>query len=276
VTRFRALGLSAAFLFTGFLAAGGLLAILQGPLGLPAGDLLTATALQSACSLVAFGLVTWLIGFRGASLDAITLRWRPARPRDMARGFALGAIPAAATMVLALPLARAAWRGDGHGVVEWAGSVGWLLVYLAPAALAEELIFRGVPLVLLAAAFGRGAAVVGLAVVFAIAHGLNPEVSPLALGNVALAGVMLGAVFFLPGGIWTATGAHIGWNATLAALAAPVSGVPLPVEGIDYLPGGPPWLTGGGFGPEGGLLATGVLALVTVVAVRLGREETSA
>ena len=58
--------------------------------------------------------------------------------------------------------------------------------------------------------------------------------------------------------MWTAFGAHLGWNATLAALAAPVSGLPFDIPYIDYRMGGPAWLTGGAFGPEGGLLATAV------------------
>jgi hypothetical protein len=37
---------------------------------------------------------------------------------------------------------------------------------------------------------------------------------------------------------------------------------------IDYRPGAPSWLSGGSFGPEGGILATAVLALATVVAAR--------
>jgi hypothetical protein len=80
-------------------------------------------------------------------------------------------------------------------------------------------------------------------------------------------------VFYLPGGLWTATGAHLGWNATLAALAAPVSGLPFTVPWLDYQPGTPEWLNGGGFGPEGGLTATAVLTAGTILAARLTRKE---
>jgi hypothetical protein len=139
----------------------------------------------------------------------------------------------------------------------------------------EELIFRGVPQVVLGDAFGRGTAIVVLAVIFALMHGLNPGITPLATGNIALAGVFLGASFYLPGGLWTATGVHLGWNATLAALAAPVSGLPFAMPWLDYRAGGPGWLTGGGFGPEGGVLATVALALATVVTVRLIRHSAS-
>ncbi|HWA17121.1 MAG TPA: hypothetical protein VG817_11845, partial [Gemmatimonadales bacterium] len=50
-----------------------------------------------------------------------------------------------------------------------------------------------------------------------------------------------------------------GWNATLAAFDAPVSGLPFPIPAINYMPGQPDWLTGGAFGPEGGALASIVL-----------------
>jgi membrane protease YdiL (CAAX protease family) len=52
-----------------------------------------------------------------------------------------------------------------------------------------------------------------MSLIFGLAHGLNPEVTPLAIGNVALAGVFLSLAFYAPGGIWTAWGAHLGWNA---------------------------------------------------------------
>ena len=57
----------------------------------------------------------------------------------------------------------------------------------------------------------------------------NPNVTPLGLGNIALAGIFLGLAFYAPGGIWTAWGAHLGWNALLAALDAPVSGLPFDI-----------------------------------------------
>ena len=133
--------------------------------------------------------------------------------------------------------------------------------------------FRGLPLVLLAAVTGRGTAVVAVAVAFALAHISNPNVTALGLGNIALAGVLLGLAFYAPGGIWTATGVHLGWNALLACLDTPVSGVPFRIPLLDYRPGGPVWLTGGGFGPEGGLAATLAMTLGIVLARRWAGKE---
>jgi hypothetical protein len=112
-------------------------------------------------------------------------------------------------------------------------------------------------------ALGRTRAIVGLSVLFATAHLLNPNATTLGLVNIALAGGFLSACFYLPGGLWTATGAHLGWNLGLAALAAPVSGIPLAMPLLDYDPGGPAWLTGGSFGPEGGALATIIFLAAT-------------
>ena len=72
---------------------------------------------------------------------------------------------------------------------------------------------------------------------FGLSHWGNPDVTPLGLANIGLAGILLGTVFFAPGGIWTAWGAHLGWNLSLAALGAPVSGLPLRDSGARVQPG---------------------------------------
>jgi membrane protease YdiL (CAAX protease family) len=149
-------------------------------------------------------------------------------------------------------------------------------VSLAPAALAEEVAFRGFPLVVLERAVGRGTAIVALSGLFAALHAWNPGVTTLALGNIALAGVLLSLAFFAPGGIWTSWGAHLGWNASIAALDAPVSGLPFSIPFIDFNPGRDIWLTGGGFGPEGGLAATLVLGLGSVWLARHLRKDAHA
>jgi len=112
-----------------------------------------------------------------------------------------------------------------------------------------------------------------LAVAFAFAHLNNPNVTALGLGNIALAGVLLGLAFYAPGGLWTATGVHLGWNALLACLDTPVSGLPFRIPMLDYRAGGPAWLTGGGFGPEGGLAATVAMTLGIVLARRWAGKD---
>jgi hypothetical protein len=129
--------------------------------------------------------------------------------------------------------------------------------------------------VLLAASLGRGAAVAAIAIPFALAHLGNPNLTALGVGNIALAGIFLGLAFYAPGGIWTAWGAHLGWNGVLAALDTPVSGVPFDIPFLDYSAGTPVWLTGGAFGPEGGLAATLALTLAIPIAARWAGKDQS-
>ena len=272
MTRAKAAGLSAAFLASGLALSYGLTHFafsLLWPGGAP--SLAAASALQTTVTLGAFGLATWVFGIRLGGLRAGDLRWR-GDGRGAARGIVLGAGTAILAMAVAVPLAGAAWLPDGGTMSAWVATLPGLVLVLLPAAFSEEFAFRGAGLVLLARAIGRPMAVVTLSAFFALAHIGNPEVTTLALLNVSLAGVFLGATFYLPGGLWTATAAHFGWNFTLAALAAPVSGLPFLLPGIDYMPGSPRWLSGGFFGPEGGLIATVMLTLATVVAARFAER----
>jgi hypothetical protein len=230
---------------------------------------------QGAGLAIAFGLATWVVGVKLLRLDATDLRWKTivSRARGFVTGLLLGGLPAALAMVLGVFAGGAAWVRDGGAASDFPGGVLVTVAILAPAALAEEVMFRGVPLVVLARFMGRPAALVLLSVLFSLAHIDNPEVSARAIGNVALAGILLSLAFYSPGGMWTAFGAHLGWNATLASLGAPVSGLPFDIPYIDYTMGGPPWLTGGRFGPEGGLLGTIAITAAIFVAARWVRKE---
>jgi membrane protease YdiL (CAAX protease family) len=236
-----------------------------------------ALAIQTVSGLVAFGLLTWSLGVKGLRLTARDLRWRPTTVagRGFLLGLMLGGLASGVAILLSLVVSGARFAPDQGSGAEYLGQLGRTVLLLAPAALLEEIMFRGVGQVILARAVGRVPAVVALSVAFALAHVLNPNTTALGLVNIGLAGVFLGFVFYAPGGIWTAWGAHLGWNAALAALDAPVSGLPFRIPLIDYLPGGPSWLDGGNFGPEGGLLASAALAGATFMAWQWARKETA-
>jgi membrane protease YdiL (CAAX protease family) len=236
------------------------------------------TIVAGSSQLLGFGFATWFVGFRVLRLGRRDLRWF--RPRSgapgMVTGLAVGAGAAGVSLLAAVLLANSHWSRDAGGAGDYLAQVLKTSLVLAPAALSEEIMFRGLPLVLVAAAIGRGTALVVVAgVVFALFHGLNPGITALGLGNIALAGIFLGVAFYAPGGLWTAFGAHLGWNAALAALDAPVSGLPFSIPLIDYRAGDPVWLSGGRFGPEGGLLATGAITGALLIMVRWARQDPS-
>jgi membrane protease YdiL (CAAX protease family) len=234
-------------------------------------------ALQGVGLLVSFGLATWLVGNKLMRLTLGDLRWRTRLgwAKGIGAGLVLGILPAAVAMLLGVIAGGAAWTEDTGSFAQYAERMAVILLLLAPAALAEEVLFRGVPLVLLAGPLGRPAALVVLSVLFALSHITNPDITFQAVGNITLAGILLSLAFYSPGGMWTAFGAHFGWNATLAALGAPVSGLPFEIPLVNYAMGGPSWLTGGTFGPEGGLVSTMTITMAIVMAVRWVRSDPS-
>jgi CAAX protease family protein len=231
--------------------------------------------LQGIGLLLAFALATWIVGIKVLKLDLKGLRWRTRLgwARGFAAGLVLGILPAAIAMLLGVIAGGAAWLPDEGSLSQYLSRIGVILLVLAPAALAEEVIFRGVPLVLVSRALGRPAAILIVSLGFALAHVTNPDVSVRALGNITLAGILLSLAFYSPGGMWAAFGAHLGWNITLAALGAPVSGLPFEIPFVDYSMGGPAWLTGGAFGPEGGLVSTVAITSAIILAVQWVRRD---
>ena len=278
----KAIGWSIAFvvltLFLATLIGVGTAALMSGSVRRGADWLNQVTAgpilLQALVTILAGLLFTWLIGMRVLHLTPADLRWTiPPTRFGFGAGILGGCIVAGLALLLAVLAGHARWVPDAGTGPEYASSALKTVLILAPSALAEELIFRGVPLVLLAAVAGRGTAIVVVAVAFAFAHLNNPNVTALGLGNIALAGVLLGLAFYAPGGLWTATGVHLGWNALLACLDTPVSGLPFRIPMLDYRAGGPVWLTGGVFGPEGGLAATVAMTVGIVLARRWAGKD---
>lgn len=236
------------------------------------------TLTQGSAQLIGFLLATvmigrWMLGWRFQDL-----RWTRGRVAITGafRGLGLGAGAAALAIGAAVLLQSAFWSSDQGGLGDYVTQVAKTTAVLAPAALSEEVMFRGLPLLLLANVLGRAPALLLVAAgVFSLLHGLNPNITALGFLNIALAGLFLGVVFYGPGGMWAAWGAHLGWNAALAALDAPVSGMPFRIPLLDYHAGDPTWLSGGPFGPEGGVLATVALTAAMFVAARWSREEPS-
>ncbi len=188
----------------------------------------------------------------------------PKPARAFAIGLAIGIAMAGAALLLEVVAGtRITLTGEAFGgyVRAAAGLAAALLV----AALSEELMFRGFPLSRLTDAIGPAGASLLLAFGFSAMHAINPGISPLAILNIAVASLFLSAVYFRLGGLPAAWGAHVGWNAALGAMVdAPVSGIAFQVPLVEYSAPGVQWITGGEFGPEGGIIGTAVMAAVTI------------
>ncbi|HWV58684.1 MAG TPA: CPBP family intramembrane glutamic endopeptidase [Longimicrobiales bacterium] len=221
---------------------------------------LGALFLQGIIVLVPALLAGWiLLGFLdGRPPGALGFAWTPSAGRELGLGLFIGGGGLAA-VVGALALAGLVRYESAPGTAgDFLFAVGLQFVVLAVAAAAEEALFRGYAYQVLVEAIGGIAATVVASGVFAAAHLANPNVAAMPVINIFLAGVLLSVAYLRTRSLWFATAVHLGWNWTMASLLA------LPVSGIDFLPrplyrgdlGEPTFLTGGPFGPEGGLAAT--------------------
>lgn len=191
-----------------------------------------------------------------------------ARPALLGGQFVAGAL---AIALPALALVAVGWLAFVPAeATAWGPMLATALGVLVPAALQEELLFRGYAFTVLAERFGAGVAVGVTSVGFSLLHLTNPSVSAQSLLLVALAGAWLGTVRVVTGSLWAAYAAHLGWNAAIVlALHAPVSGLPFAAPAWTLVDRGPAWATGGGWGPEGGLAAAvGMLAATAALVAR--------
>lgn len=220
--------------------------------------------------LIGFAAATVIVGrlLNKHSWDQMGWRTDGGFAPRVLRGAGLGAAAAVVAIGLAF-LADSATVAVTPDWRSWAQAALPLALILLLAALAEELAFRGYPLRRLAEAVGPWAAMILLALPFGLLHLGNPNAGLFGAFNVMLAGVWLSFAFFSTGGMGLAWGLHFGWNAGLALLFdAPVSGHAFYLPAVEYAPGARPWVDGGAFGPEGGLVAT--IAIVAGILAMLG------
>lgn len=181
-----------------------------------------------------------------------------ARPRTLLSGLALGAIPIAVASLLLLAVGYMVVRETPDG--SWIATAVRLLIILLPAALYEELLMRGYAFATLREWLGPSAAVILTSIVFGLLHAANPGSTHTPLAVVTLAGVYLAAVLLATKSLYAAWLAHAAWNFVQAGvLHVPVSGLPMARPDYELIETGPDWVTGGDWGPEGGVAAAAAI-----------------
>ena len=181
-----------------------------------------------------------------------------AAPSLLIKGAAYGAFTIGLASVLLL--ATRMMRIDPAVRGSWWGEAGRSAIVLLPAAFFEELFVRGYVFSVLRRAGGWKLALVVTSVVFGLLHAWNPGADAESILAVIVAGFFLGAILLATRSLYAAGAAHFAWNWVMAgALHIAVSGISTPDVDYRAVETGPDWLTGGPWGPEGGLAAVGVM-----------------
>lgn len=189
-------------------------------------------------------------------------------PRTVLLGLVVGALVVAVPVVLMVATGQI--RFEPAAAIESPAVVVWsAFALMLPAAISEEVLMRGYLFSAVRDGVGTKTAVVVLSVGFGLAHLANPDPSVVALVAVMCAGAFLALVRVVTGSLVAAIAVHLAFNLTQAVVFhAPVSGLALQTPGYRMVPIGPAWLTGGAWGPEGGVAVVAALALASLLLLK--------
>ena len=147
-----------------------------------------------------------------------------------------------------------------------------------PQGATEEIMFRGFMLPRIGAGYGLIPAVGVSSLLFCLFHGLNAGFGPIAFINLILISVLYALIAIKTNNIWFLCGAHTMWNLTQGNFyGMEVSGNEGATSIIRtaYTEGHSDLLTGGTFGPEGGLAVTIVTVIAIVIVLIVFRKKPS-
>jgi len=198
----------------------------------------------------------------GTSWDFVCLGRKSARPALLARSALLGALAIGIPSLLLLGLGQLRTVASTSG--SWSAAAGLTFANLLPAALGEELLVRGYIFAVLRESIGWRWTLIATSITFGLLHVPNPGADAESVLLVMLAGFFLGSVLLATGSLYAAVMVHFAWNWVMAAwLHTSVSGIAIIAPDYRVVDAGPDWLTGGAWGPEGGLAAA--LSMFVVV-----------
>jgi membrane protease YdiL (CAAX protease family) len=174
-----------------------------------------------------------------------------------ARDFGVGVVITTAVMLGILGVELAAGGIQATRIAFDAGGAARGGLELIGQGAVDEFLMRGMLISGLSLALGgrRFAAVLVAAVLFGLAHMFFKGASPESVLSNAIGGVTYGLAFILTGRLWLGLGLHFAWNfAEGPLLGFPVSGYDFGAGFFHIADQGPAWLTGGLYGPEGGVV----------------------
>lgn len=190
----------------------------------------------------------------------VELAWRKVVPHGVF-GFLAGALLVSAVVGVL-------WSLGSYEVTGFNDSPNWgrqLLIGGLGAAVAEEIITRGVLFRVAEQGLGTWGALVLSAAVFGFGHIFNPGATVWSSVAIAVeAGVLFGLLFHVTRSLPLCMGVHMGWNFAQGTVwGIPVSGGK-DTGWLVSVRTGPDWLSGGAFGAEASVIAVALCSLVSL------------
>lgn len=147
----------------------------------------------------------------------------------------------------------------------------WTIPVLLVMAVYEELMVRGFLLVVLKKYYGAPVGIAFSAFIFSLLHVYNPHLNQAGLIGILLAGAWLGLAYEATNSLYLPTALHFSWNLAQTFLGFPVSGLDTP-HLIETRIWGPPFWTGGEFGPEAGIAGYFLIIIGIAIVVWYGKK----
>lgn len=210
------------------------------------------------------------------SLTSLGVKWDHLAPRDLLMGIGLAGAMIALIFLTEWALGWLVFQGFAWDF----RSLDALLLSLVYSALlfvgvgwTEELLSRGYWLQNLSEGINLTCGVLLSSFLFALAHLSNPNFSWMALLGLFASGLFFAFAYLRTGQLWLPIGLHIGWNFFEGSVFGfQVSGLEMERLILQEVHG-PAFFTGGGFGPEAGLILFPVLLLTSWVIYHYTRDR---
>jgi uncharacterized protein len=190
----------------------------------------------------------------GTDWNFVSMGRSSSHPALLSSGFLIGAVAIGLPCVVLLVThnLRVVPAASGSSAL----AAAQMALFLLPAAAAEELLMRGYIFSVLRESIGWKNTLVATSIAFGLLHLRNPGADPETITAVIIAGFFLGTILLVTESLYAAWMAHFAWNWTMAAgLHTSVSGLGVTAPDYHVVDNGPAWLTGGSWGPEGGVAA---------------------